>query len=73
MEAGETGMPTVRVKLLPGGATKTVEASTLLELLDKLGLSSESHVVLRDGTPLPETERLKDGDSLVVVRVLSGG
>ena len=65
----------VRVKLLPEGKVVEVhlpERATVRDLLRALGLSSETHVVLVSGTPVPETERVGAGE-IVVVRVLSGG
>ena len=66
-------MARVMVRLLPGGEERALEAGTVRELLTKLGGDTESYVVLRDGRPLLPGERLREGDSLVVVRVLSGG
>ncbi|MCE4624889.1 MAG: small archaeal modifier protein 2 [Desulfurococcales archaeon] len=65
----------VRVKLLPEGKVVEVdlqEGDTVRDLLRALGLSSETHVVLVGGTPVPETEKIGAGE-VVVVRVLSGG
>ena len=65
----------VKVKLLPEGKIVEVdlpESAKVRDLLRSLGLSSESHVVLVNGMPVPESERIGSGE-VVVVRVLSGG
>ncbi len=66
-------MVRVRVRLVPEGRTLVVEADSVGGLLEALGLSRETHVVLRGGKPLLSGERLREGEEIVVVRVLSGG
>jgi sulfur carrier protein ThiS len=66
-------LPKVRAKILPENKTMTVEARTVEELLKNLGLSRETHVVLVNGEPLPESAEIREDDDVVVVRVLSGG
>ncbi len=46
---------------------------TVKEALEKLELSPETHLVVRDGQLLNEREPLKDGDVVKVVPVISGG
>ncbi len=68
-------MTRIRVRLLPEGQERVIEAEgplTAGRLLEMLGLSRESHVVMVNGRPVPEPERLDEGE-VVVVRVLSGG
>ncbi len=68
-------MARVKVRMLPGGEELEVEVEgepRAGELLARLGLDPESHVVLVDGRPVPESEPVK-GREVVVVRVLSGG
>ena len=68
-------MTRIRVRLLPDGGEKVIEAEgplTAGRLLEKLGLSRETHVVMVNGRPVPESEFLGEGE-VVVVRVLSGG
>ena len=43
------------------------------DALHLLSLSPESYLVLRDGILLNETEILKDGDTIRLVGVISGG
>ncbi|MCE4628164.1 MAG: hypothetical protein F7C34_03335 [Desulfurococcales archaeon] len=66
-------MARVTVRMLPGGETRTVEAERVSDLIRSLGLDDESYVILRDGKPLLPGDRLRDGETIVVVRVLSGG
>ncbi len=39
----------------------------------KLGLSPEAHLLVRDGELLNENDWLKDGDKVKIVAVISGG
>ncbi|BCS93879.1 Small archaeal modifier protein 2 [Metallosphaera sp. J1] len=47
--------------------------STVRDLVRKLGLTVQGSVVLRDGVPLLEDEKVKDGEKLTVVQTASGG
>ncbi|MCE4611043.1 MAG: MoaD/ThiS family protein [Desulfurococcales archaeon] len=66
----------IKAKMLPEGkevefeVEKPVKVSDLLKMA---GLSSETAVVIRDGTPLLETDVVKPGERVEIVRVLSGG
>ncbi len=46
---------------------------TVRQALEKLELSPEAHLVVRNGVLLNEREPLKDGDLVKVVPVISGG
>ncbi len=46
---------------------------TVRQALEKLELSPETHLVVRNGELLNEREPLKDGDVVKVVPVISGG
>ena len=46
---------------------------TVREALEKLELSPETHLVVRDGELLNECEPLKAGDVVKLVPVVSGG
>ncbi len=46
---------------------------TVNRLLEELGLSRESHLVIRNGTLVPGDARLTDDDSIEVRPVISGG
>ena len=43
------------------------------EALQRLGYSSETHLVVRDGELLNDNEALHDGDRVKLVPVISGG
>ncbi|AWR96577.1 MoaD/ThiS family protein [Acidianus sulfidivorans JP7] len=43
------------------------------DLLKKLGYTLQGTVVLRDGMPIVEDEKIKDGDKLTIILTASGG
>ena len=52
----------------------TVEGTiTVKDALKQLGLSSESHLVVRDGQLLTENDALRNGEVVKLVAVISGG
>ncbi len=51
-----------------------VEASgTVLNVLGELGLSPQEYIASLDGEVVPVDEPVKDGDAVVLVRIVSGG
>ncbi len=68
-------MVRVVAELLPDRRRVEVELEkgTVAELLERLGLSREGAVVVRDGTPLVEEEVLRDEERVLVYRAASGG
>ncbi len=46
---------------------------TVKEALHQLGLSTETHLAVKDGTLINENEVLRDGDTVKLVAVISGG
>jgi sulfur carrier protein ThiS len=51
-----------------------VETTVMVKVaLQRLGYSSETHLVLKDGELLNENEPLRDGDRVKLVPVISGG
>lgn len=46
---------------------------SLRKALKKLNLSPESHLALRNGELIQEDEILKDGDTITIIPVISGG
>jgi sulfur carrier protein len=46
---------------------------TLKQALQKLNLTSETHLVIRNGELLTKKELLEDGDVVNLVAVISGG
>ncbi len=52
----------------------TVEGTiTVKDALKQLGLSPESHLVVRDGLLLNENDVLRNGEVVKLVAVISGG
>jgi sulfur carrier protein len=49
------------------------DRATVRDLIKILGLRVQGVVVLKDGVPVLEEERLKEGDNLTVVLTASGG
>lgn len=45
----------------------------VIDALQKLNLSIESHLVVRDGILLNDNEVLRDGETVKIVAVISGG
>ena len=46
---------------------------TVIEALQRLGLTPETHLAVRDGVLLSENERLEDGDVIQLIAAISGG
>ena len=44
-----------------------------LDILEKLDLSPDAHIVAREGDPIPIDEKLKDGEKIEIIKVVSGG
>lgn len=52
---------------------KIPKRSTVAEILDKLGQNRETVVVRLNGRIIAEEERLKPGDQLEIIPVVTGG
>jgi sulfur carrier protein ThiS len=67
----------VRVTLLPQeNDIKDIEIKTGAtgeDLLEKLNLPIDAHIITRDSSPIPIDEELKDHDEIGIIRVVSGG
>ncbi|MEM0173234.1 MAG: MoaD/ThiS family protein [Sulfolobaceae archaeon] len=66
----------VKVKLIRERTEKVIELpdnSTVKDALRKLGYSTQSVVVVKDGSPIVEEEKLRDNDEIVVYLIASGG
>jgi sulfur carrier protein ThiS len=66
----------IRVHIEHGKGTLDLDLSageTALKVLEKLNLYPDGHLVLRDRTPIPIDEELKDGDRIKIIKVASGG
>ena len=58
------------------GESKITEAhdgKTIEEILLENNISPDSVVVLKNNRPIPITERVEDGDKIVVIIAFSGG
>jgi len=65
----------VRVKM-PNGEVKEISAAPgerIEEVLRRNGIIPDSVVILRGNTPIPYTERLKEGDEITAIVAFSGG
>ncbi|MEB3780907.1 MAG: MoaD/ThiS family protein [Desulfurococcales archaeon] len=63
-----------KARVIPDNKELTVDSGiSVEELLKAAGFNTESAVVLVNGSPVPEDYRVKEGDEIVIVRVLSGG
>ena len=49
------------------------EGSTGLDLLEKLNLAFDAHIITRDDSPIALDEELKDKDEIGIIKVVSGG
>ncbi|MEB3860085.1 MAG: MoaD/ThiS family protein, partial [Desulfurococcales archaeon] len=65
----------ISVKLVPENKVVSIDRdeARASDILAELGYSSEEAVVILNGRPVPEDSRVRQGDDVVVVRVLSGG
>ncbi|MEM0161057.1 MAG: MoaD/ThiS family protein [Thermoplasmata archaeon] len=43
------------------------------EILKELSLTAETHIVLKNGVPVPEDDKVSDSDTIQIIRVFSGG
>jgi len=55
--------------------THRIEAETIKagEILEHLGLSKQSYLIVRDLKLIPEDETVKAGDEVRIIAVISGG
>jgi sulfur carrier protein ThiS len=63
----------VKVTILPDREVHDVEAGTVADVLRRLGLHRDAHLVVRGEEILTTDVRLTDGDEVEVLRVISGG
>ncbi|MFP4170921.1 MAG: thiamine biosynthesis protein ThiS [Methanomassiliicoccales archaeon] len=66
----------MKVTVSMGGKERIVtleREGTVGDLLDALGLFPDAHIVMRDGTAIPITERVKEGENFRLLKVASGG
>ena len=66
----------VQVELFRTRRTEDVElpvGANGLDLLRRLDLAPDAHLLVRGDTPLPLDEALNEGDRLLILSVVSGG
>ncbi|HTD81853.1 MAG TPA: MoaD/ThiS family protein [Thermoplasmata archaeon] len=66
----------VTAELFPARETKAVElpqGSCGYDLIKHLGLAPDVHILVRDDVPIPIDEKLRDGEQVRVIAVVSGG
>jgi len=67
----------VKVRILAGKEeernVEISEGETYESLLEKLGLNPVEVIVLHDGEPVPEDERVRKGGKIEIIRVVSSG
>ena len=76
-DVSRTNPMKVKVRLLPTKKrTKTVElgsGATVEDAIRSLGLYPDAWIAIRGEAPVPLDERLRDGDFLKLISVVSGG
>jgi len=66
----------VTAELFPARETRAVDLSEDAdgyELMKRLGLAPDVHILVRDDVPIPIDERLRAGERVRVIAVVSGG
>jgi sulfur carrier protein ThiS len=66
----------VAVEILPGHREQNLEMrekATGIDLLRRLGLAADAHILVRGDLPIPADDALADGDHVRVIAVVSGG
>ena len=66
-------MGLVKVTILPEREVREVEAGTVVEILKRLGLRRDAHLVVRGEDILTGDVRLTEEDAVEVLPVISGG
>ena len=67
----------IKTIFIPRGAEEKelemADGSTGMELLKKLNLPPDVHILVRDKIPIPLDEKLLNGESIKIISVVSGG
>ena len=66
-------MGAVRVTILPDRRVEDMEPATVAEVLKRLGLHPDAHLVVRGEEILTRDVRLRADDAVEVIPVISGG
>ena len=66
----------ILVEVPPHGDSRSIElpdSASGLDLVRALGLLPDAHILAREHTPIPIDEPLRDGETVRLIRVVSGG
>ncbi|UCE37429.1 MAG: MoaD/ThiS family protein [Thermoplasmata archaeon] len=66
----------IKVKYIPNGKKENIEIkikATGQDILDKLNLAPDAHIISKNGNPIPLDAELEDGENIEIIQVVSGG
>lgn len=63
----------MKLKMVSSGEEVETDAVDIRGFLKNRGKNIVSHVVKLNGVPCAESEKLKEGDKLEIINILSGG
>jgi sulfur carrier protein ThiS len=67
----------IKVTLLPHNKeiqeVEMVQGTTCQDLLEKLELAYDAHIITRSNEPISIDEELRDSDDIGIIKVVSGG
>lgn len=66
----------MRIKVRSGPSEQDIDldnGSTPEDVLRSLDLHPDAHLIVRDNSPIPLDEPLREGDSVKIIKVASGG
>ncbi|MFQ5837331.1 MAG: thiamine biosynthesis protein ThiS [Thermoplasmata archaeon] len=66
----------LQIRVLPAGKDQTMEleeGADGFRLMDALKLNPDAHLILKGDRPIPGDSKLRDGDHISIVSVISGG
>jgi sulfur carrier protein ThiS len=63
----------MKIKVENEGEVILPESSKVSDLIQELDYHQDSVIVIHDGKPMPEDEKLKDDMKLKIISVVSGG
>ena len=63
----------IKVYVDKGKKVENINVETIPEIFKKLNLSTDSFIIIRNNELITEDASLKDGDSIKLLSVVSGG
>ena len=66
----------VLVEMLPRGESRSIDLpdpANGLDLVKALGLMPDAHILAREHSPIPIDESLRNGETVQLIQVVSGG